>query len=119
MKEEMKGLYAAVVLSIAVIFVTNLFFPKKPAVTPTAETQKVELTTKQQTDKKTSTPSQWSHNFSVPTCHLRSSFKQETPGPRSGQFCGPMTSRVQGLPVGSGDQEPPLLPTDLWTQGRT
>lgn len=28
MKEEMKGLYAAVVLSIAVIFVTNLFFRK-------------------------------------------------------------------------------------------
>lgn len=28
MKEEMKGLYAAVVLSIAVIFVTNLFSRK-------------------------------------------------------------------------------------------
>lgn len=53
MKEEMKGLYAAVVLSIAVIFVTNLFFPKKPAVTPAAEPQKVELTTERQTAKET------------------------------------------------------------------
>lgn len=34
MKEEMKGIYLAVVLSIAVIFMTNHFFPKK-AVVPT------------------------------------------------------------------------------------
>lgn len=32
MKEEMKGLYAAVVLSIAGYFRNYLFFPKKPAV---------------------------------------------------------------------------------------
>lgn len=35
MKEEMKGIYWAVILSIAVIFVTNYFFPRKPATTPT------------------------------------------------------------------------------------
>ena len=34
MKEEMKGIYWAVILSIAVIFVTNYFFPRKPATTP-------------------------------------------------------------------------------------
>ena len=33
MKEEMKGIYWAVILSIAVIFATNYFFPRKPAVT--------------------------------------------------------------------------------------
>lgn len=35
MKEEMKGIYWAVILSIAVIFITNYFFPRKPATTPT------------------------------------------------------------------------------------
>ena len=34
MKEEMKGIYWAVILSIAVIFITNYFFPRKPATTP-------------------------------------------------------------------------------------
>ena len=33
MKEEMKGIYWAGILSIAVIFATNYFFPRKPAVT--------------------------------------------------------------------------------------
>ena len=36
MKEEMKGIYWAVILSIAVIFATNYFFPRKPAVTQSA-----------------------------------------------------------------------------------
>ena len=41
MKEEMKGLYAAVVLSIAVIFATNWLFPKKQI--PTEEIKQVEI----------------------------------------------------------------------------
>ncbi len=47
MKEEMKGLYAAVVLSIAVIFVTNWLFPKKQA--PVEETKQVEIVQAEQT----------------------------------------------------------------------
>lgn len=41
MKEEMKGLYAAIILSIAVIFATNWLFPKKQAPANTARTTEI------------------------------------------------------------------------------
>lgn len=41
MKDEVKGLYIAVIASIVVIFITNYFFPKKPDVT--TNTPAVEL----------------------------------------------------------------------------
>lgn len=47
MKEDMKGLYAAILLSMAVIFATNWLFPKKDAAQPdAAEPVKAELTAK-------------------------------------------------------------------------
>ena len=42
MKEEMKGLYAAIILSLAVIFVTNWLFPQKKHPT-NQEEKKVEI----------------------------------------------------------------------------
>lgn len=44
MKEEMKGLYAAIILSLAVIFITNWLFPtQKPNVSEPTTKEKVEL----------------------------------------------------------------------------
>ena len=43
MKEEMKGLYAAVILSIVVIFGTNWLFPRKPAPVPAKEAPAIEV----------------------------------------------------------------------------
>ena len=42
MKDEMKGIYWAVILSIAVIFITNYFFPRKAPSMPEAPTPAVE-----------------------------------------------------------------------------
>lgn len=43
MKEEIKGLYAAVILSIAVIFAINWLFPKQPAPAVAPATQNVDV----------------------------------------------------------------------------
>lgn len=54
MKEEMKGIYWAVILSIAVIFVTNYFFPRKPATTPaTPEVPAVETVAEKSSGRST------------------------------------------------------------------
>lgn len=57
MKEEMKGLYVAVILSIAVIFATNMLFPKKTEMVSKSEPVKEAVIAKDNLPKKVEKPS--------------------------------------------------------------